>query len=118
MTPTMVTRGGKLVLITGSPGGRTIINTVLSVVLGVTEFGMDVRAAVDAPRMHHQWLPETVSLEEKTASKEVQKTLTAMGYTLKPVNSQGDANSILIDASGVAWGANDRRSPDGKVSVR
>ena len=64
MTPTMVTKAGKVVLITGSPGGRTIINTVLSVVLGVTEFGLNVREAVDAPRMHHQWLPDTVDDRE------------------------------------------------------
>ena len=63
MTPTIVSKGGKVVLITGSPGGRTIINTVFTVVLGVTEFGMDVRAAVDAPRMHHQWLPDQVTIE-------------------------------------------------------
>ena len=60
MTPTIVSKDGKVVLITGSPGGRTIINTVFNVVLSVTEFGMNVRAAVDAPRMHHQWLPDTV----------------------------------------------------------
>ena len=65
MTPTMVMRDGKLVLVTGSPGGRTIINTVLSVVLGVTEFGLNVRDAVDAPRLHHQWLPDSVEIEEE-----------------------------------------------------
>ncbi len=59
----MVAKDGKLVLVTGSPGGRTIPNTVLSVVLGVTSFGLDVRQAVDAPRLHHQWLPDRVSFE-------------------------------------------------------
>jgi len=117
MTPTLVTRGGKLVLITGTLGGRTIINTVLSVVLAVTEFGMDVRAAVDAPRMHHQWLPDSVALEAGGASEDVLRKLSAMGYVVALQEPQGDANSIAIDASGLAWGANDRRTPDGKASV-
>src|SRR5439155_11992532 len=55
-TPTIIAKNGKAVLITGSPGSRTIINTVLCVVVNVIDFGMDVQAAVDAPRMHHQWL--------------------------------------------------------------
>lgn len=118
MTPTLVTRDGRLVLITGSPGGRTIINTVLSVVLGVTEFGMNVREAVDAPRMHHQWLPDSVALEKAGASARIMRRLRAMGHSVKVgVSTQGDANSILIDGSGTAWGANDRRTPDGKASV-
>src|SRR5262249_34702173 len=57
-TPTVVARNGKVVLITGSPGGRTIINTVLCVLLNVLEFEMDLDAAVAAPRLHHQWLPD------------------------------------------------------------
>jgi gamma-glutamyltranspeptidase / glutathione hydrolase len=63
MTPTMVLKNGKVVLLTGSPGGRTIINTVLTIVLGVTEYGLTGREAVNLPRMHHQWLPDRVSFE-------------------------------------------------------
>ena len=70
MTPTMVTRDGKLVLITGSPGGRTIINTVLTIVLGVTEYGLTGREAVDLTRMHHQWLPDSVSIEQPDGATE------------------------------------------------
>jgi gamma-glutamyltranspeptidase/glutathione hydrolase len=117
MTPTIVSKGGKVVLITGSPGGRTIINTVFSVVLAATEFGMSVRAAVDAPRMHHQWLPDRVSIERAGASEEVLQKLRAMGHTVTAGGAQGDANSIGVDAGGTAWGASDRRSPDGKASV-
>ncbi len=117
MTPTIVSKGGKVVLITGSPGGRTIINTVFSVVLATTEFGMSVRAAVDAPRMHHQWLPDRVSIERAGASEEVLQKLRAMGHTVTAGGAQGDANSIGVDAGGTAWGASDRRSPDGKASV-
>jgi gamma-glutamyltranspeptidase / glutathione hydrolase len=117
MTPTIVSRNGKVVLITGSPGGRTIINTVFNVVLNVTEFGMDVRAAVDAPRMHHQWLPDSVAIERAGATPDVVAKLKAMGHTVRESSGQGDANSIVVDAAGTAWGAADRRSADGKASV-
>jgi gamma-glutamyltranspeptidase / glutathione hydrolase len=117
MTPTIVTKNGRVVLITGSPGGRTIINTVLSVVLGVTEFALNVRDAVDAPRMHHQWLPDTVTIEPDGATDEVVQKLRTMGHTVNVAGTQGDANSIQVDEGGTAIGAADRRSPDGKVSV-
>ena len=117
MTPTIVSRNGKVVLITGSPGGRTIINTVLHVVLGATEFGMNVRAAVDAPRMHHQWLPDQVTMERAGITPELRAQLTAMGHTIRETTAQGDANSIGVDAAGLAWGAADKRSPDGKASA-
>jgi gamma-glutamyltranspeptidase/glutathione hydrolase len=117
MTPTIVSKNGKVVLITGSPGGRTIINTVFNVVLNVTEFGMDVRAAVAAPRMHHQWLPDQVSLERSGPGDELFASLQRMGHVVRMTSGQGDANSIGVEASGLAWGAADRRSPDGKASA-
>jgi gamma-glutamyltranspeptidase/glutathione hydrolase len=117
MTPTIVSKGGKVVLITGSPGGRTIINTVFTVVLAATEFGMNVRAAVDAPRMHHQWLPDTLSIERAGANEELLQKLRAMGHSVTAGGAQGDANSIGVDAGGTAWGASDKRSADGKASV-
>ena len=121
MTPTIVSKGGKVVLITGSPGGRTIINTVFGVVLAVTEFGMNVRAAVDAPRLNHQWMPNTVGLERSGATDELLQKLRAMGHTVnqgeRAGGNQGDANSIGVDAGGTAWGASDKRTADGKASV-
>ena len=117
MTPAIVVKDGTVVLITGSPGGRTIPNSVLSVVLGVTTFNMNVREAVDAFRIHHQWLPDRVQIEQDGASDETIQQLRAMGHTVTVQGRQGDANSIVLDSAGVAWGANDRRSPDGKVSV-
>jgi gamma-glutamyltranspeptidase / glutathione hydrolase len=121
MTPTIVSKGGKVVLITGSPGGRTIINTVFGVVLAVTEFGMNVRAAVDAPRLNHQWMPDTVGIERAGATEELLLKLRAMGHRVnqgeRSGGAQGDANSIGVDAGGTAWGASDRRSADGKASV-
>ncbi len=116
MTPTIVAKDGKTVLITGSPGGRTIINTVFTVVLAFTEFGMNVRDAVDAARMHHQWLPDEVTIEKGGAPQPVVDALSSYGHTVKTGNAQGDANSIGIDAAGTAWGAADKRSPDGKAS--
>jgi gamma-glutamyltranspeptidase/glutathione hydrolase len=117
MTPTILTRNGKLALVTGSPGGRTIINTVLNVVVNVAAYGMNVRQAVDAPRMHHQWLPDTVTLEQGAVPQGVIDALTTMGHRVTQRGRQGDANSILVDpTSGVAYGANDRRSPGSKAS--
>ncbi len=79
MTPAIVTRNGKVVLITGSPGGRTIINTVLNIVLGVLEFGMNGRQAVDAPRLHHQWLPDETIFERDAIPQDVQARLQRNG---------------------------------------
>ena len=119
MAPAIVTRGGQLLLVTGSPGGRTIPNTVLDVILGVTLFKRDVRAAVDAPRMHHQWLPDTTSIEANGMTPEAFAALRAMGprAAMSRGAGQGDAHSILYDpATKTAYGANDLRSSDSKAS--
>ncbi|MEX2271569.1 MAG: gamma-glutamyltransferase [Vicinamibacterales bacterium] len=117
MTPTIVTRNGRVVLITGTPGGRTIINTVMGVALNVTAFGMNGREAVDAPRMHHQWLPDRASLET-AAGAEVVAKLKAMGHDARLAGTQGDAHSIWIDPkTGTAYGINDKRSSDSKASA-
>jgi gamma-glutamyltranspeptidase/glutathione hydrolase len=117
MDPTIITKDGRLFMVTGSPGGRTIINTVFTVVLAFTEFGMNVREAVDATRMHHQWLPDAVTIEKTGAPPALVQKLEAMGHHVKKKGVQGDANSISVDATGTAWGAADRRSPDGKASA-
>jgi gamma-glutamyltranspeptidase/glutathione hydrolase len=117
MSPTIVTRNGKLFMVTGSPGGRTIINTVTEIVLNATTFGMNVRQAVDAPRFHHQWLPDEVTFERNSLADSTAQRLTAMGYVVKFGGQQGDGNSIII-RDGVAYGANDAtRSADSKASV-
>ena len=119
MSPAIVAKDGELLLVTGSPGGRTIPNTVLDVILGVTLFKRDVRAAVDAPRIHHQWLPDTTSIEANGVTPEVLGALRAMGHraALGRSAGQGDAHSIYYDAATrTAWGANDRRSADSKAS--
>ncbi len=118
MTPTMVTNKGKLVLVTGSPGGRTIINTVLTIVLGVVEYGLTGREAVDLPRLHHQWLPDSVSIERVGAPPDaVLAALASMGHTVRQGANQGDAESIWIDVDGTPYGVNDKRSTESKASA-
>jgi gamma-glutamyltranspeptidase/glutathione hydrolase len=114
-TPTIVARGGKVVLVTGSPGSRTIINTSLQVVLNVVEFGMTARQAVDAPRLHHQWLPDRLRFEGASDHAAAVKALEAMGHSVVGTR-QGDAHTIALDPrTGAYVGAEDRRI-DGKVS--
>ena len=115
MTPVIVLKDGKPVLVTGSPGGRTIINTVLCVVLNVTEYGMSVEDAVSAPRLHHQWFPDTARFEDvKQPPSELVKSLRALGHRVGP-HGQGDAHSIGIDPkTGLRTGAADKRR-DGKA---
>jgi gamma-glutamyltranspeptidase/glutathione hydrolase len=109
MTPTIVTRNGKPYLITGSPGGRTIINTVLCVTVNVLDYDMDVRAAVDAPRLHHQWFPDKLVIEGFRENQDLAGKLKAMGHAVGG-HRQGDAHSIRIDPqSGVYQGAADKR---------
>jgi gamma-glutamyltranspeptidase/glutathione hydrolase len=113
MTPTILARDGALVAVTGSPGGRTIINTVLQVVLNVTEFGMGIQDAVDAKRIHHQWLPDRLQMEEGGMTPEVEAALERMGYTVLIRGTQGSAQSIMIDpATGLRIGAPDSRGED------
>jgi gamma-glutamyltranspeptidase/glutathione hydrolase len=115
MTPVIVARDGKVVLITGSPGGRTIINTVLNVVLNVTAWGMTGRAAVDAPRAHHQWLPDRLTVEN--APEDLLKSLRALGHEVTNTNRQGSAQTIWIDAkTGAAYGVADARDSTAKAS--
>jgi len=116
MTPTIIARDGKLVAVVGSPGGRTIINTVLQVVLNLLEFGMDVDKAVNAPRIHHQWLPDVLRIEANGVDSATVRALEAMGHTVRMGGRQGLAHSIMIDrATGEAVGAADPRDRDGKA---
>jgi gamma-glutamyltranspeptidase/glutathione hydrolase len=118
MTPTIVARNGKLFMVTGSPGGRTIINTVMEVVLNATGFDMNAREAVDAPRLHHQWLPDVAMFEHDAIPDSTLARLRAMGHTAEQRGRQGDAHTIVFDAkSRTAYGANDRRSSDSKASA-
>ena len=113
MTPAIVAKDGKLVAVVGSPGGRTIINTVLQVVLNVIDYGMPIDSAVAAPRFHHQWLPDRISVEADGFSAETVAALEAMGHRVRMGGRQGTAHSIAVDAvSGVRTGAPDPRDRD------
>jgi gamma-glutamyltranspeptidase/glutathione hydrolase len=114
MTPTIVARNGKPVLMIGSPGGRTIINTVLQVVLNVIDHGMDVAEAIEAGRIHHQWLPDRTVVERWAISLDTQRLYEMMGHELTFRSSQGSAMGIYIDhRDGMLYGASDSRSFDG-----
>jgi gamma-glutamyltranspeptidase/glutathione hydrolase len=108
-TPTIVARDGKVVLVTGSPGSRTIINTVLCMLVNVLDFDMDIRSAVDAPRLHHPWFPDVARFEGMYRLPEVMARLRQMGHTIQGTQ-QGDAHSIWVDPrTGHYFGAEDRR---------
>jgi len=116
MTPTIVTRRGKVVFITGSPGGRTIINTVLDVVLNVTAWRLTGRDAIDAVRADHEWMPDRLTIEANGAAPDVIAALTAMGHEVVMRGRQGDAHSIWIDPkTGLAVGVPDARDSGGRA---
>jgi gamma-glutamyltranspeptidase/glutathione hydrolase len=114
-TPTIVAKNGKVVLVTGSPGSRTIINTVLCVLVNVIDFNMDIRSAVDAPRLHHSWFPDEARFEATAEYASVMERLRKMGHTVVGTR-QGDAHSIWVDPkTGRYQGAADHRI-DGKAA--
>ena len=113
MSPTILAKDGKLFMVTGSPGGRTIINTVLMTILNVVDFGMNAQEAVDAGRMHHQWLPDRLSLERYGFSADTIAKLKAMGHTISESGGQGVAEVIVVGSEGVLEGGVDGRASDG-----
>lgn len=122
MTPTIVTRGGRLFLVIGSPGGPTIINTVLQVLLNVIDHGMNIQQAVDAPRLHHQWMPDVVFYEPNGLPPNIMSGLKAEGHVLSKTPGAigsprwGDAEGVMVDpASGQRLGASDPRSRDAEA---
>jgi gamma-glutamyltranspeptidase/glutathione hydrolase len=118
MTPTILTRDGELFLVTGSPGGRTIINTVLQTILHTVDFGLNAQEAIDAGRFHHQWLPDRIQFEEQAFSPDTLMRLAAMGHAHEPVESLGCAQVILYRAEeGLLEGGSDLRRRDGGVAT-
>ena len=118
MTPTILARDGRLAMVTGSPGGRTIINTVLLTILNVVDFGMNAQEAVDAGRFHHQWLPDRITIERFGYSPDTFALLRAKGHEIRETAAQGVAEVIVFDAAaGVLEGGVDRRAPDGSAAA-
>jgi gamma-glutamyltranspeptidase/glutathione hydrolase len=128
-----VLKGGKPVLIVGTPGGSRIITTVLEVIVNVIDHGMTLQEAVDAPRIHHQWWPDTIAAEPFALSADTVKSLTGMGYKvveLEPWGAGNAAESIGIAPTdppsakalgfprpAVLYGAHDSRAPAGSAAA-
>jgi len=133
MTPTIVLKDGKPVLVVGTPGGSRIITTVLEIIVNVIDHGMTLQEAVDAPRIHHQWLPDTLAGEPFAFSADTAKSLTHMGYHVVPLEVWGAGNAAEVigiapaDAAaakalgfprpGLFYGASDSRAPAGSAAA-
>tara|TARA_R110002073_G_scaffold312586_5_gene484143 strand:- start:41 stop:1729 length:1689 start_codon:yes stop_codon:yes gene_type:complete len=117
MTPTIIEKDGKLLMVVGTPGGSTIITSVLQTILNVHEFGMGAQEAVNAPRFHHQWLPDTISLESNKFDSITKANLKKLGYTINEGKSRtiGRVDAILILKNGKLEGGADPRGDDTAV---
>lgn len=121
MTPTIVLKDGQLFLVTGSPGGPTIINTVLQIVSNVIDFGMSATQAVESPRIHHQWMPDSLSYERNGLNADTAAILKSLGHEFKERASyegsyQGDGETIMVDPkTHLRLGAADPRKGDSKA---
>ncbi|OYT73336.1 MAG: gamma-glutamyltransferase [Chloracidobacterium sp. CP2_5A] len=113
MTPAIVLKDGKPWLAVGSPGGPTIISTVIQVVINVIDHQMNLQQAIDAPRLHHQWRPDVVMWEPYGMTADTRRALEAKGHRLDVIpRYNGDVEAVMIDATGVRLGASDPRNPD------
>jgi gamma-glutamyltranspeptidase/glutathione hydrolase len=133
MTPTFVEKDGKVVLVVGTPGGARIITTVLEVIVDVLDYGMSLKAAVDAPRFHNQWLPDTLAAEPGALSAAARTELSRMGYQVTALEPWGTGNAAEVigvapadaaaahalgfEAPGLIYGAADRRAPAGSAAA-
>jgi gamma-glutamyltranspeptidase / glutathione hydrolase len=122
MSPTIVARDGKPVMVVGTPGGSRIITAVLLTILNVIDYGMDIQEAVDAPRFHQQWLPDVTNVEERGLSPDTRKILLSMGHTFGGPQPENHVVAILIGAPSIGgqplgnnwfYGANDPRRNTG-----
>jgi len=114
MSPTIIAKDGQLFMVTGTPGGRTIINTVLTTILNVIDYGMNAQEAVDAGRIHHQWLPDELSVERYGFSADTIRLLREMGHKVDEGGNQGAAQIIVFNQKdNMLEGGVDRRPADG-----
>jgi len=107
MCPTIVTRDGKPYIVLGSPGGPTIINTVLQTILNIVDFGMNAQEAVDQPRIHHQWMPDTLRVES-TLSPDTIELLRKRGHQIQITGAIGDIAAIRVDGQWIEGAADGR----------
>ena len=109
MTPVIVEKDGKLILVAGSPGGSTIPTTVYQIIINIIDHGMNVGEAVDTGRFHHQWLPDMISFEKTRFDSTAAARLYEMGHQLAERSSIGRVSAILILDDGRKAGGADRR---------
>jgi gamma-glutamyltranspeptidase/glutathione hydrolase len=110
MTPTIVLKDGRFYFALGSPGGTTIINTVLQVISNVIDYGMNLQTAVSAPRVHHQWIKDLIYVEPDGINADTRATLEKMGHAFAvETELLGDAEAVMRDEKGVLLGASDPR---------
>ena len=117
MTPTILEKNNELFLVLGTPGGSTIITSVFQTILNTTLFKMNIKAAVDAPRFHHQWKPNKIYMEEDLyqSSKELIKKLNEIGHIIQQRTSIGHVNAIMTKQDKLSIGADKRGDNDGKL---
>ena len=108
MSPTIVKKNGRNVLVTGSPGGSRIITTTLQVILNVIDHGMNIQTAVSMPRMHHQWLPDEIRIEQGISPDTI-RLLEERGHTVVRGSAMGAIQSIMVGKDGTLYGGADPR---------
>lgn len=114
MTPTIVAKDGKPLFTAGSPGGKTIINTTMQLILNVIDHDMNIAESVEAGRIHHQWLPDVTSIEERAVSADSLRLYEALGHPVRVRGAQGAAMAVYHDReAGLFLGASDSRRGDG-----